>query len=157
MLLRSIQEHPQDQHMNLIHLRSKEGLATLSWQQNLTMSYHPPHCSGVQSLKTPRLKVLWKAANAKGAFGEARKWHCVKLWRWDLCFHGNLRILKMSRRAAGVEYSRPQEEPIWAEVEEKEGWVYPSLLKPGRFHHGSRCWTWSCRVCCLHLLGFDFV
>lgn len=46
---------------------------TLSWHQNLTASYHPPHGTGVQSLKTPRLRVLWKATEAKGAYGEAKK------------------------------------------------------------------------------------
>lgn len=46
---------------------------TLSWHQNLTVSYHPPHGTGVQSLKTPRLRVLWKATEAKGAYGEAKK------------------------------------------------------------------------------------
>lgn len=46
---------------------------TLSWHQNLTMPYHPPHGTGVQSLKNPRLRVLWKATEAKGAFWEVRK------------------------------------------------------------------------------------
>lgn len=46
---------------------------TLSWHQNLTASYHPPHGTGVQSLKTPRLRALWKATEAKGAYGEAKK------------------------------------------------------------------------------------
>lgn len=43
---------------------------TLSWHQNLTVSYHPPHGTGV---KTPRLRGLWKATEAKGAYGEAKK------------------------------------------------------------------------------------
>lgn len=46
---------------------------TLSWHQNLTMPYHPPHGTGVQSLETPRLRVLWKAAEPKGALWEARR------------------------------------------------------------------------------------